>query len=57
MIGCLQNFVETAMMTLCLQLKLKFIGQLFVFVIQNKQNQIISLKKSFPSVTKVYINL
>jgi hypothetical protein len=35
MIGCLQNFVKTAMMNLCLQLELKFIGHLFVFVIQN----------------------
>lgn len=35
MIGCLQNFVKTVMMTLCLQLELKFIGYLFVFVIQN----------------------
>jgi hypothetical protein len=35
MIGCLQNFVKTAMMTLCVQLELKFIGHLFVFVIQN----------------------
>jgi hypothetical protein len=53
------KFFKTVMMTLCLQLELKFIGHLFVFVIQNNimANQIISLKKSFPSVSKVYINV
>jgi len=35
MFGCLQNFVKTVMMTLCLHIELKFIGHLFVFVIQN----------------------
>jgi hypothetical protein len=54
--GCLQSSVKTAMMTLCLQLELKFIGHLFdiMFGIQNnemaKPNYITEDK-----YTKVYI--
>jgi hypothetical protein len=44
MTGCLQSFVKTVMMTLRLQLELKFMGHLFdiilLFKIMEKQNYI-----------------